>query len=88
MKKKLTALMIAIVLALTAFSAALADGQIRILPVDLSGGASVKKIYRDNPDFREDPAVCFGFQTISEFEQGILLRRSYHPGGPVQQQDH
>ena len=56
MKKKLTALMIAIVLALTAFSAALADGQIRILPIDLSGGASVKKIYRDNPDFREDPA--------------------------------
>ena len=56
MKKKLASLMAVIVLVLTASSAALADGQIRILPVDLSGGAPYKTTFRDNPNVIVDPA--------------------------------
>ena len=37
MKKRLTVLLAAMVLMMTAFSAARADGQIRVLPIDLSG---------------------------------------------------
>ena len=55
MKKRLVALLTAAVLVLAALPAALADGQIRILPVDMSGGAPYKETFRDNPAFFEDP---------------------------------
>ena len=54
MKKRLTALLMMILL-MAVFSAALADGQIRILPIDMSGGAPFKETYRNNPAFFEDP---------------------------------
>ena len=41
MKKRLVALLTAAVLVLAALPAALADGQIRILPIDMSGGAGM-----------------------------------------------
>lgn len=46
MKKRLVALLTAAVLVLAALPAALADGQIRILPVDMSGGAPYKETFR------------------------------------------
>ena len=59
MKKKLTALMIAIVLVLTAFSAALAEGQIRILPIDLSGGMKydAEASWSKDQNLYEDPTI-------------------------------
>ena len=82
MKKKLTALMIAIVLVLTAFSAALAEGQIRILPIDLSGGAPVKKIYRNNPDFIEDPAFRDDL-FVSDFKRYPNSNKVYYYEDPT-----
>ena len=55
MKKRLTALLMMTILLTAVFSAALADGQIRILPIDMSGGAPFKETYRNNPAFFEDP---------------------------------
>ena len=55
MKKRMTALLLAVILLTAAFPAALADGQIRILPIDMSGGAPFKETYRNNPAFYEDP---------------------------------
>ena len=55
MKRRLTALLMAAILVLAAIPAAMADGQIRILPIDMSGGAPFKETYRNNPAFYEDP---------------------------------
>ena len=57
MKNRLTVLLTAMVLMMTAFSAARADGQIRVLPIDLSGGAPFKENFRTNPEFYEDPTI-------------------------------
>ena len=51
MKKRLTALLMAAILVLAAIPAALADGQIRILPIDMSGGAPYKETFRNTPAF-------------------------------------
>ena len=56
MMKKLAALALVILLILTAVSAA-AEGQIRILPIDLSGGAPFKAKFADNREFYEDPTI-------------------------------
>ena len=55
--KKLAALALVILLILTAVSAAAAEGQIRILPIDLSGGAPFKAKFADNREFYEDPTI-------------------------------
>ncbi len=40
-----------------AVSAAGAEGEIRELPVDLSGGAPYRETFKTNPDFYEDPTI-------------------------------
>ena len=50
-------LLAALVLLLSAVSAGRAEGQIRKLPIDLSGGAPYTATYRSNPEIYEDPSI-------------------------------
>ena len=69
MKKRLTVLLMLAVLAVGAVFSARADGQIRVLPIDLSGGAPFKARYMNYPEKYEDPTISV------EYHHKILAQR-------------
>ena len=66
MIRKYLALMLAAVLVLFALPAALADGQVRPLPIDLTGGAPFKANYRSNPEGYEDPSISVEYHHMQK----------------------
>ena len=66
MIRKFLALMLAAVLVLFALPAALADGQVRPLPIDLTGGAPFKANYRSNPEGYEDPSISVEYHHMQK----------------------
>ena len=66
MIRKFLALMLAAVLVLFALPAALSDGQVRPLPIDLTGGAPFKANYRSNPEGYEDPSISVEYHHMQK----------------------
>ena len=66
MIRKFLSLMLAAVLVLFALPTALADGQVRPLPIDLTGGAPFKANYRSNPEGYEDPSISVEYHHMQK----------------------
>ena len=62
--------LLAAVLALTAFSAAAAEGQVKKLPIDLSGGAPYKPAYNEHKEYYEDPTIRVDYHRMNHIEDG------------------
>ena len=66
MIRRLMALALAAILLLAAFPSALADGQIRTLPIDLTGGAPFKATFRNNQEGYEDPSISVEYHHLQK----------------------
>ena len=63
--------LLAAVLALGTFSAALAEGQVKKLPIDLSAGAPYKPAYKEHKEYYEDPTIRVDYHRVNYKEDGV-----------------